>query len=246
MDSAALFSRFEDALLEADRVRARRAAERPRARQFALRRIPIGPDIPLIAAATLSRRQDEAAAPGYVEDHLTAQLRAARAVQSGLESGPGTIALGAYLRQVCEELPSPDYQSPNVRIDIDAETIDLDADRAIRLGLITAELVMNAFQHAFAVEDFDSSRRGAIRITARGHGSVIASLSVSDTGRGFPTGFVRGFGLLGVEALADAIGGTVIYSEGPAAGVLITFSGGYVPPPEFYGLSLPGEQGPGE
>lgn len=236
MDSAALFSRFEDALLEADRVRARLAAERPRARAFAQRRVPIGPDIPVIAAATLRRRLDRAAPPAYLEDHLTAQLRAATAVQHELTSGPGTIGLGEYLRRVCQELPSPDYQDPNVSVEIDAETIDLDADRALRLGLITAELVMNAHQHAF-----DYPRRGAVRVTARGHGAILASLSVSDTGCGFPAEFTRGFGLLGVEALADAIGGTVLYSEGPAAGVLITFSGGYVPPPEFYGLPLPGE-----
>lgn len=236
MDSAALLQRFEDALQQADRVRARRAAERPRARAFAQRRVPIGPDIPLIAAATLRRRQDSAASAAYLEDHLTAQLRAATAVHHALASGPGTVALGEYLELICQELPSPDYQDPNVSVEIDAETIDLDADRAIRLGLITAELVMNACQHAF-----DYPRRGAVRIMARGYGSILASLSVSDTGRGFPADFTRGFGLLGVEALADAIGGEVLYSEGPSAGVLITFSGGYVPPPEFYGLPLAGD-----
>jgi len=229
MESDRLFARFQDALQEADRLRARRAKERPRARRFALHRVPIGRDIPEIAAATFRRRQDASASAARLDDHVTAHLRAVTVLQHRLVYGSGTIELGPYLRQVCQELPSPDYQDPNVRLEIDAETIELDADRAMRLGLITAELVMNAHQHAFS-----DDRVGAVRISARGYGSVIASFAVADTGKGFPAQMQRGYGLLSVEALADAIGGEIAYSEGPAAAVLVTFAGDYTPPEEFY------------
>ena len=234
MESDRLFARFQDAVQEADRLRARRARERPRARRFALHRVPIGRDIPAIAAATYQRRHDTVESAMRLDDHVTAQLRAVTVLQHRLFLGSGTIELGPYLRQLCQELPSPDYQDPNVRLEIDAETIAIDADRALRLGLITAELVMNAHQHAFGPNPV-----GAIRITARGHGAVIASFAVADTGRGFPPSLRRGYGLLSVEALAGAIGGEVAYSEGPSAGVLLTFSGGYTPPDEFYGLPAP-------
>ncbi len=234
MDSDRLFQRFEDAVQEADRLRARRAKERPRVRRYALQRVPIGRDIPAIAAATFRSRQDTPNLVPRLDDHITAHLRAVTVLQHRLVYGSGMIELGRYLRQVCQELPSPDYQDPNVRIEIDAETIELDADRALRLGLITAELVMNAHQHAFGDE-----RVGEVRITARGHGAVLASFAVADTGRGFPATLPRGYGLLSVEALADAIGGEVTYSEGPSAGVLLTFHGGYTPPEEFYGLPVP-------
>lgn len=234
MDSDRLFVRFQDAVQEADRLRARRARGQPRARRFALQRVPIGRDIPEIAAATFRRRQDAAESAGRLDDHVTAHLRAVTALRFRLDRGEGLIELGPYLRQVCQELPSPDYQDPNVRLEIDAESIELDADRALRLGLITAELAMNAHQHAFG-----TPRGGTIRISARGYGAVLASFAVADTGRGFPQSFKRGYGLLSVEALANAIGGEVGYSEGASAAVLLTFSGGYLPPDEFYGLPTP-------
>ena len=234
MDSDHLFARLQDAVQETDRLRARRARGQPRVRRFALQRVPIGRDIPEIAAATFRRRQDAAQSAGRLDDHVTAHLRAVTALRFRLDREEGIVSLAPYLRQVCQELPSPDYQDANVRLEIDADSIELDADRALRLGLITAELVMNAHQHAFG-----TPRGGAISISARGHGSVIASFAVADTGRGFPSALKRGYGLLGVEALADAIGGEVTYSEGPAAAVLLTFSGGYLPPEEFYGLPPP-------
>ena len=234
MDSDRLFQRFEDAVHEADRLRARRAKERPHARRFALQRVPIGRDIPAIAAATFRRRHDTVEAAQRLDDHVTAQLRAVTLLHHRLLLGSGTIELGPYLHQVCQSLPSPDYQDPNVRIEIDAETIELDADRALRLGLITAELVMNAHQHAFG-----EARVGEVSISARGYGAVLASFAVADTGIGFPPGLKRGYGLLSVEALCQAIGGEIAYSQGPGAAVLLTFSGGYTPPEEFYGLPAP-------
>ena len=90
------------------------------------------------------------------------------------------------------------------RITKHLEPIVVDVDTAIPLGLITDELLTNAYRYAFP-----AGSTGAIRVELRLHAGIV-ELAIGDTGIGLPTGREpSSTGLRLVEALAKQIGGTL-------------------------------------
>jgi|GEM_PF-3119843 len=70
-----------------------------------------------------------------------------------------------------------------IRVEIEAEDIDLQVDSAMPLGLVLGEIVGNSFKHAFP-----GDRRGTIRIALRRLDGQSVLLEVADDGVGLPTG----------------------------------------------------------
>ncbi len=97
------------------------------------------------------------------------------------------IHFGDYLSNLVYELQALYHVSDQVQVVVSAADLALDIDKAIPLGLISSELVCNAFKHAFP-----DDRRGVIDVNlsydaqAPGLG---AYLQVTDNGIGLPDSF---------------------------------------------------------
>jgi two-component sensor histidine kinase len=93
----------------------------------------------------------------------------------------GRVALAAYLDRLLEGYRR-DYPRVSVMLDASRDGSDLDLDRALRVGLITNELVRNACRHGFG-----SEQPGEVRVVLRApeHGELM-TLQVRDNGSGLP------------------------------------------------------------
>jgi len=117
-----------------------------------------------------------------------------------------TIDFDQYLRSLCESLS--DFQSPRefevvLACEGEPEPLPLDLDLVTALGIVIAEVISNAYIHAFP------ERKGAITV-ALARGSTGAVLTIADDGIGFnePESSKRhGLGL--VRRLMAQIGGAV-------------------------------------
>jgi two-component sensor histidine kinase len=92
------------------------------------------------------------------------------------------VDFSAYLKQLIHSLQS-NYLLPekNIRCNINAENIEFDIETAIPLGLITNELVTNAFKYAF-----NHSNEGKIDVSVIKTAENRYMMEVSDNGTGLP------------------------------------------------------------
>jgi two-component system, sensor histidine kinase PdtaS len=117
--------------------------------------------------------------------YVKLQERLSRAEQESV------VNAGAYLKDLCEELASALSGASAAALRICAEDHILPAQQAVALGLITNELVTNAFKHAFA-DDHSGTVEVVFRATSEGF-----VLCVEDNGRGLREPEPRGAGLGG-------------------------------------------------
>jgi two-component sensor histidine kinase len=120
------------------------------------------------------------------------------------------IEIGTYLTRLCASLGESMFRERrSFTIEVAANGEVITSGEAVRLGLITTELVINAVKHAFLERD---EGRIQVRYAAAGGGWA---LSVEDDGGGFPTQRNERAGGLGsgiVEVLARQLGGQVTVS----------------------------------
>jgi two-component sensor histidine kinase len=134
-----------------------------------------------------------------------------------------SINFSKYLGQLMFSLHSS-YENPgkNISYHISADDTRLEIDKAIPLGLITNELVTNAYKYAFT-----GISEGKIEIIAGKHADMEFSLTIRDTGPGLPNGFnmnaTETLGLKLVRLLTEQIDGTIEYSGNNGAAFSITF-----------------------
>jgi two-component sensor histidine kinase len=88
-----------------------------------------------------------------------------------------SVLLNQYLEALLEDLRRSAEGNKMSRLTMKAETIEIDPDRAVAIGIIVNELVMNAVKYAYP----DSA--GPIHVELRDDGSDIA-LTISDNGVG--------------------------------------------------------------
>jgi two-component sensor histidine kinase len=135
-----------------------------------------------------------------------ARVLAIGAVHHRLYEGGSTAAAdaGRYLRGLLTDMKAmlPDVGGERT-LDIDIDSLSLNADDLTPLGLITVELVTNALKYG----------RGSVRVVVE---RVVDGLevAVSDEGSGFPAGFdpgaCRGLGMRLISALAKVSNGNAI------------------------------------
>jgi two-component sensor histidine kinase len=92
------------------------------------------------------------------------------------------IEIGSFLRRLCDSLKETAPASVTA-INVKAECVMLKSALASTLGLVTAELVANAFKHAYS-----DQRHGTIEVEFV-HRSTGWMLSVADQGPGLPPDF---------------------------------------------------------
>jgi two-component sensor histidine kinase len=123
------------------------------------------------------------------------------------------VAIGPYLSRLCGSLgQSMISERRPIMIDVEANGDVVASGQAVRLGLITTELVINALKHAFRGR---SKGRILVNYEATGGGW---RLSVTDDGVGLPAQrrqkFSDGLGTGIVEVLARQLGGRVEITTG--------------------------------
>jgi PAS domain S-box-containing protein len=100
----------------------------------------------------------------------------------------------------------------DIELDLAIDDIDIDIKRGVSLGLVTTELLTNAFKYAF------QERGGKVRIRLASHGDSI-ELSIADDGPGAPKGFdAHSSGSLGfqlIEMLVQQMRGSLEISPSP-------------------------------
>lgn len=141
--------------------------------------------------ATIFREcQERIHAMSLVHDHL---------YRSG---NLATISFSEYLRELASLIiRGQNRTSKRIQLAVEGEPIQVNLDTAIPLGLITAELISNAYKHAFA-----DRAEGKILVRLTLESTYRAQLSVIDNGVGIPADFniakARSLGLRLIQALS--------------------------------------------
>ena len=131
-----------------------------------------------------------------------------------------SVSIDQYLSALVDDLSKTDG-SEKSPLSLDAEALELDPDRAVAIGVIVNELVLNAMKYAYP------EQKGPIRVGLKRVNGKRAMLSVEDDGIGFDkktkpksTGLGRSI----VGAMATRLGAQVTYDpDHSGTRVVITF-----------------------
>jgi two-component sensor histidine kinase len=112
-----------------------------------------------------------------------------------------------YLRRLCFTIRRSYLDYRKIKLLLETEPLDLEADRCWRLGMIVYELILNSARHAFGGGDGEI-RIELLRVRATVICAVIDNGSVAATG-------APGRGLRIVGQLSKSLGGRLVQKLGP-------------------------------
>lgn len=155
--------------------------------------------------------QARAAGPGEVAEQLQearSRLSAVALVHRRLyrDDQIATIDLSRYLGELIDDMRSSLGREWGNRLSMDLAPVLIPTDRAVNIGLIAAELVINATKYAYP-----AGKVGSIDIVLEQHRNKLR-LIVADQGRG-KQGDNVGFGSRMMSAVVQRIGGEVEYQN---------------------------------
>ncbi|MCJ7467349.1 MAG: CHASE domain-containing protein [Maribacter sp.] len=120
------------------------------------------------------------------------------------DEGAKAVDLKGYLVDL---INSHKNISPAVRYEISCPKISIDLDTAVPIAIITSELVINAFKHAFSNENEAALLKITVTVLEDDH----INLTISDNGKGLPKYFeitkTQGLGFEIIQKLCRQIGG---------------------------------------
>ena len=134
-------------------------------------------------------------------------------------SGFARLDFGGYLRGLTAAIANANGSiAERVAIDYELEPLEVELDTAVYCGLVTNELISNAFEHAFPL-----NVPGRLRITLRREGERGVELEVGDDGAGLPEGLrIHGATTLGLRLITNLVerqlGGELTVESGPEGG----------------------------
>jgi PAS domain S-box-containing protein len=134
------------------------------------------------------------------------------------------VHVGDYARRLAADLlRAQSVQPERLRLTVEADEVWLSADKAVPCGLILNELLTNCVKHAFP-----AGRAGEIRLAVRADAEAQVTLSVGDSGVGFPPEVdFRNTDSLGLQLiclLTEQLGGTIALERREGTAVTIRFS----------------------
>ncbi|WP_298433422.1 PAS domain-containing protein [uncultured Jannaschia sp.] len=145
---------------------------------------------PRAAFPILARRVDALAAL-YDEFHI--------APRRG-EMRYDVVSAGGYVSRVVSIVGALDGRR-NVRVTVDTDSVYMRTERAAQLGLLTSELLSNAFNHAF-----EGRSEGVVSVQLKELGGDRLRLTVSDDGIGMDEGTWPENGNLGARIARGLVG----------------------------------------
>jgi PAS domain S-box-containing protein len=149
----------------------------------------------------------------------------------------GAVALDGYLKEIAKSVSASLLSNASkIRIDVKAEPLEIDPERAVPFGLLVNELATNAIKHAFPKE------AGRVVLSARRIGEEM-ELAVADDGVGMPktdgAAAPEKRGGDYVAIFVRQLSGTIVpaKSDTPGTTVTIRFPMSVVPPTGVEGLA---------
>ena len=166
------------------------------------------------------RLQSKAAGPGEAADHLAeaqARLSAVALVHRRLyrDDEVQTVDLSRYVDELVGDMKGSlgAEWAGNIRLDL--APVLMPTDRAVNIGLILTELVINATKYAY------DGASGPLTIAVQQHRTRMR-LIVADHGRG-KTGTGQGFGSRMMNAMVERLSGTIDFADNaPGLRVILT------------------------
>lgn len=132
-----------------------------------------------------------------------------------------TVNMQDYIEQLSGQIIGS-YSLKNLKIQVDAQQINLDIDTSIPLGLILNELITNSCKYAF-----DDNKEGLLEISLSQSSTGNYELIHKDSGPGLPDGIdpskLKSLGLRLISRLADQLHGNLEYSYEDGAWFKIAF-----------------------
>jgi PAS domain S-box-containing protein len=147
-------------------------------------------------------------------ESMVLRVRSMAMVHERLCQMPGLAGLSAasYLRDIFDGVIASSSAKPGqIGLQLDAEEILLNLDRAIPFGLLANELISNSLKHGFP-----AGRKGTISVSIHRVAGAVRMV-VQDNGIGLPMNFDAGscksMGLKLVESLAHQLGGVLAFTS---------------------------------
>lgn len=136
----------------------------------------------------------------------------------------GKIVLGTYFQKLSQQINKTlAGKREEIFINVEADPIEIDSERAMNCGLILNELILNAYKHAFT-----SMEGGRINVRVTENGEGIIKIVVSDNGKGIGDNFKvnRGESMGGwvVKALADRLDGAIEFENNGGTRCILKFA----------------------
>lgn len=149
------------------------------------------------------------------------------------------VSLADYLQTLIHDLDLVSGLTGQTPITLETEAIEVHPDKAVAVGIIATELILNAFKHAYP------EGSGPVRLVLSRNGAGEAELAVDDDGVGQPDGAGRkpGLGQRIIKVMADKLDGRLDY-QGREKGtrVVLTFPMGVGSGPSGDGAKASGER----
>jgi two-component sensor histidine kinase len=129
------------------------------------------------------------------------------------------VAMDRYLHALIKDLSSTvDTRQNLIEIVVEADPIELPADKAVSAGMIVSELVTNALKYAYP-----DGMAGKIHVSFKQQNDKTARLAVEDHGVGLASehnnAASTGLGQKIIKSMADAIGSGIHYPSRPQGAV---------------------------
>jgi two-component sensor histidine kinase len=133
------------------------------------------------------------------------------------------LDLGQYLARLARPLfEAYGVDRARIHLTLQADAVSVAADTAIPCGLLVHEVLVNCVQHAFP-----TPHRGVVTLTLRAAPAGQATLTIRDTGIGWPghgaVGAVEGFGLHLIRGLTDQLHGALMVTRDQGTCVTLRF-----------------------
>jgi PAS domain S-box-containing protein len=130
-----------------------------------------------------------------------------------------TVAVDAYLREIAKTMSESLLENTSrIKIEVKAEALDIDSDRAVPFGLLVNELATNAIKHAFP------TGTGRVVLSAEQVGDQM-ELTVADDGIGMkdkdPSKIPENRRSDYVAIFVRQLGGTIVPSGSEGTGTII-------------------------
>jgi len=143
-----------------------------------------------------------------------------------------SVSVDQYLTALVEDLRRSSESNALAQLTLKTDPVNVDPDRAVAVGVIVNELVMNALKYAYP------AGKGAIRVAIRNTGNNRAVLSVEDDGVGIapqsdpPDRKSTGLGQRIVKAMGEKLNAQIETDPAHAGTrVLVSFDMHKEPPP---------------
>ncbi len=173
-----------------------------------------------------SHTEDSLVAAAFEE--IEGRVRAVARIHEQLYASDDltTVEVGGYLAALARELVAIHSTTPGaVRLQVNAETLPMHIEKAVPVGLIANELILNSLKHALAAGKGDLTV--SLKVGLR-DGNQWATLTVEDSGPGLPPEFdpprAESMGYQLVNLLVRQLRAHLEVRPGPGASVALSFS----------------------